>query len=65
MTQQMELFAPFLITCCCGAGDEIATLADAIAQGWTFILKDDTPDQDGFGWSHYGLCPDCSKETKA
>jgi hypothetical protein len=62
---QLRLFEkPFLISCECGAGDEVSTLATAERDGWRCIGVEDMPEQDGFGWTHHGQCPACAQEGK-
>lgn len=49
----------FMMTCReCDDGYHLNSKKEALAEGWTEIVPD-SPDHDGFGWTHTGLCKEC------
>jgi hypothetical protein len=50
----------FFLACRECDADSPPSLKEARAHGWTDILVDDGP-----GWTHTGLCPECRSEWDA
>lgn len=63
LTHALELEAaglPFSLVCVgCDAGDEVGSLAEAQAQGWTRLRADPT----GLTWNFLGFCPHYNDAT--
>lgn len=55
---QVAVGVPFSLTCeRCDAGDECATVDQALLAGWRGLRYDDGP-----SWNFLGICPECATE---